>query len=32
MILQLQQEFKAEGAQFSLVKLGQWLEMPGRTV
>ena len=32
MILQLQQELKAEGANVSLVKLCQWFEMPRRTV
>ena len=32
MILQLQQELKAEGANVSLVKLCQWVEMPRRTV
>ncbi len=32
MILQLQQELKAEGATVSLVKLCQWFEMPRRTV
>ena len=32
MILELQQELKAEGATVSLVKLCQWFEMPRRTV
>ena len=32
MILQLQQELKAEGTNVSLVKLCQWFEMPRRTV
>jgi putative transposase len=32
MILQLQQELKAEGATVSLVKLCQWFEIPRRTV